>query len=135
MVATQSTTSQPGLNRVIVDALKAESDGAQPDQMMRLINGLNTVLHLQDQLNGLSTQNMTERQHLQQEINTTLSNLDSEAKQIDLTASQQTWKGHILAYVFGFAGALIATIVIYCAFTVRRIARRKRALQMRIVPK
>ena len=135
MVHPQLTQAQPSLNTVIENTLKAESAGAQPDEMGRLIGALNAVLKLQDQLNGLGPQDSSGRQQVQQEINTALANVDSEANQIAVNASQRTFTEHIVAYVLGGVGALIATIATFCAFMVRRLARRKRVLHLRIVPK
>src|SRR5208337_977301 len=74
-VTPQSTGPQSQFNLVIQDVQKAESAGANPEEMHGLIVQLNKIIELQNQ-------NST-----QSEINNALTTISSEANKIQITAS------------------------------------------------
>ena len=133
-IASQQSQSQP-LNTVILDVRRAESAGAQPEELGRLVNQLNSVIDLEGQLQNLSPQEADKRSQILNEINNTLANVDTEANQIEITASQRTFTNHLVAYGLGGVGTLMATIASYCALSLWRKYRAKRFLDLKIVPR
>ena len=134
-VTSQAPPSQPQLNGVIQDALKAEKAGAQPDEMQKLADELNSLLGLEDQLQKLGPQEADNRSQLLTEINSKLVSVDLQAMQIEVASSHRTMTEHITAYSFGGIAALLATIASYFTFLLLRKSRTKRALQSKIVAK
>jgi TolA-binding protein len=124
-VKSQTTSPQSQLNLVIQDVQKAESAGANSEEMQGLVVQLNRIIQLQNQN---STQN-------QSEINNGLTTIDSEANQIQTTASQRTSINHLTAYATGLIGAMLATIVSHFALQFWRKYQIKRTFQMKIIPK
>jgi len=124
-VKSQSTGPQSQFNLVIQDVQKAESAGANSEEMQGLVDQLNRVIELQNQN---STQN-------QPEINNALTTIDNEANQIQTTASQRTSINHLTTYATGFIGAILATIISHFAIQFWRKYRIKRTFQMKIIPK
>jgi TolA-binding protein len=124
-VKSQSTDPQSQLNLVIQDVQKAEAAGANSEEMQGLVVQLNKIIELQNQN---STQN-------QPEINNALTTIDSEANQIQITASQRTSINHLTTYATGFIGAILATIVSHLTLQFWRKYQIKRTFQMKIIPK
>jgi leucyl-tRNA synthetase len=124
-VKSQSVGPQSQFNVVIQDVQKAETAGANSEEMQGLVNQLNKVLELQNQN---STQN-------QAVINNVLTTIDNEANQIQTAASQRTSINHLTAYAAGFIGAILATIVTHFGTQFWRKYRIKRTFQMKLIPK
>ncbi|HKM78907.1 MAG TPA: hypothetical protein VJZ03_07500 [Candidatus Bathyarchaeia archaeon] len=124
-VKSQLNGPQSQFNLVIQDVQKAESAGANSEEMQGLVVQLNRIIELQNQN---STQN-------QPEINGALTSIDSEANQIQTTASQRTSINHLTTYATGFIGAILATIVSHFALQFWRKYQIKRTFQMKIIPK
>src|SRR5208282_2038357 len=74
-VSSQSTLQQQELSMVIEDVLKAESAGARPYEMAKLVAGLNSVLYLQNQLENLTPQDSNKQSQLLSQITTALANV------------------------------------------------------------
>ncbi len=125
-VTSQSTLPQSHFNLVIQDVQKAESAGANPEEMQGLVVQLNKIIELQNQN---STQNQ------QTEINNALTIIDGEANQIQTIASHRTSINHLTAYATGLIGAILATIVSHFALQFRRKYQIKRTFQMKLIPK
>src|SRR5208282_4961238 len=124
-VKSQSGGPQSQFNLVIQDVQKAESAGANSEEMQGLVVQLNKIIELQNQN---STQN-------QPAINNALTTIDSEANQIQTTASQRTSINHLTTYATGFIGAILATIVSHLGLQFWRKYQIKRTFQMKIIPK
>ena len=101
--------------------------------MQKLVNQLNTVVGLEDQVHGLSPQD-PQRASLLAQINATLTNVDGEAKQLQVTAAQRTYMDHVYAYTGGVVAAVIATVAYFYAMLLYQKYRIKRTFQMRIIP-
>jgi hypothetical protein len=123
------------LNRVIQDVLKAESAGAQPDELKQLIYPLNSVISLEAQLQNLGSNETQRRAQLFQEINGTLAGVDGKAKQLEVSAAQRTYTSHLVTYSLGAVGAVLAAIASHYTFSLWRRYRAKRVLQFKIGPK
>ncbi len=134
-VASQQSQFQSQLNTVIEDVRKAESAGAEPQELAGLINELNSVVGLESQLQNLSPQEADKRSQLLGEISSRLAHVDAEANQVQVSASQRTLTNHLIAYVFGGVEALLATLVSCWTLSLWRKCRAKRFLQLKIVPK
>lgn len=134
-VTSQLPPSQPQLNDVIQEVLKAEKAGAQPEEMQKLGDELNSLLVLEDQLQNLAPQESNKRSQLLGEINSKLVSVDLQAKEVEAAAAHRTMTEHIVIYSFSGIAALLATIVAYSTFLLLRRSRAKRALESRIVPK
>jgi len=134
-LTSQSTESQPTLNKVIQDVQRAEAAGARPEALGKLINELNSVNALEDQLQNLSSQETDKRSQLLGEINNSLAAIDIEANQIDIAASQRTSTNHMIVYSSAVVGAALTTLVSHYLSLLWRKYRGKRALQLKIVPK
>ena len=124
----------PQLNSVIKDVRKAEHEGARPQELKELVNKLNSEIELEDQLNNLTLQESIRRAQLLTEINSTLMDVDAEAIQLQLTASQRTYVNHMVAYLSGVVGAIAVTIIFHFSLLIREKHRIKRALHSKIVP-
>ena len=135
LLASQSADSQPNLNKVIQDVLRAEGAGARPEELGNLLNELNSVNALEDQLQNLNSQEVDKRTQLLGEINNSLATIDIEANQIEMAASHRTFKDHIIIYSSGGVGAVLATLASHYISSLRRKYRGKRALQLKLVPK
>lgn len=135
LVGSQSNQQQPQLNKIIQDVLKAESAGAQPEEMTKLAAGLNSALSLEGTLQNLTPQDSSKQLQLLTQINTTLTNVDAEANQIEINASQRTLAHQLITYSLGAILALIATLILNYIISLRRTYRAKRVLRMKIVPK
>ena len=135
-IITESQPTKPSLslNNVFKDLLKAESAGARSEELAPLIGQLNGVIPLQDQLQNLGTQEGTARSQLLDEVNSKLAKVDAEATQLEITASQRTYTTHLYTYIFASVGAVLVAVVSFCAFSLWRRYRAKRALEMKIVP-
>jgi len=134
-VTSQAPTSQPQLNGVIQDVLKAEKAGAQPEEMQKLADELNSLLPLEDQLQELGPQETDNRSQLLAEINSKLVSVDLQAMQIEAASSHRTMTERITAYSFAGIAALLATIASHYTLLLLRKSRTKRALQSKIVPR
>ena len=134
-VTSQSPESQPQLNNVIQDVLKAEEAGAQPGEMQGLANELNSLLVLEDQLQTLGPQDAGKRAQLVSEIGSNLASLDAQASQVAVAASRRTMLEHIILYSFSGIAAIVATIAFHYTLLLMRKSRGKRALQSKIVRK
>lgn len=132
-VASQTGASQPELSTVLEDVRKAELSGGNTAEMQKLVNQLNTVVGLEDQVHGLSPQD-PQRASLLAQINATLTNVDGEAKQLQVTAAQRTYMDHVYAYTGGVVAAVIATVAYFYAMLLYQKYRIKRTFQMRIIP-
>lgn len=133
LVASQSVNTQ--LSMVIQDIRKAESAGARPSEIQRLVDRMNSVSQLQDQLQNLSPQDVEKRAQLLGEINSTLSSIDGEAIQLETAVAQRTYWGHVIAYSSGVVGAVIGTVAYYYGALLYQRYRIKRTFQMKIIPK
>ena len=129
------TNSSPELNKVIQDVLKAEAAGAQPKELTRLINQLNSEIDLENQLQSLSPQEGDKRSQLQGRITNILATVDAEADQLKTTASHRTLNDHLVTYSLALVGAILVTIAFYVALSLRRKYRIRSTLRSRIVPK
>jgi len=134
-VSSQSPPSQPQMNNVIQDVLTAEKAGAQPDEMQKLADELNSLLVLEDQLQKLGPQEADKRSQLLAEIDDKLVSVDLQAMQIEVTASHRTMTEHIVIYSLGGFAAALATIAFQYTSLLLRKSRGKRALHSTIVPK
>ena len=134
-VASQSVSSQMQLSKVIQDVQRAESSGANPDEMRNLALQLNTMIGLQDELQSLPPQGLGKRAQLSEQINATLTRVDTQANEIATRASQRTSINHLVAYSSGVAGAVIATLVYHYGTLLRRRYRIKRTFQLKITLK
>ena len=134
-LASQPAVSQPSLNKVIQDVQRAEAAGAQPEELGKLVDELNSVNALEDQFQNLNSQEAGKRSQLLGEINNSLAAIDIEANQVDIAASQRTFTNHMIAYSSAVVGATLTTLGSHFLSSLWRKYRGRRALQLKIVPK
>lgn len=132
-VASQSVSSQIQLSRVIQDVQAVEQSGANPDEMRDLADQLNTMIALQYELQNLPPQELDKRAQLSEQINNTLTAVDTQSNEIAIRASQRTSISHLVAYSSGVVGAVIATVVFHYGMLLRRRYRVKRTFRMKII--
>jgi Asp-tRNA(Asn)/Glu-tRNA(Gln) amidotransferase C subunit len=135
LVTSQPSQSENQLNNVIQDVQKAERAGAQPEEIRKLIDQLNSVIYLESQIQNLGPQDADRRSQLLSEINSTLTNVVLQANEIETSASHRTFTNHLIAYSTGAIAAISATVVSNYLLHLRRKGRAERALRMRIIPK
>lgn len=127
---------QPGFNQALIQTRKAEASGATQIEVSQLLTLLNRALELNQQaLQLMRPEDTGRRAQLLGQVNDLLANVQSQASQLEVTASQRAFLNKVTAYVSGCLVALIATVA-YAYF--RRFWREyqiKRTFQMRIVPK
>ncbi|MGD0423888.1 MAG: hypothetical protein ABSA92_10585 [Candidatus Bathyarchaeia archaeon] len=133
LVKSQSENAQ--VSMALHDLQRAESAGATSTEMQRLIDQMNSIIGLQSQLQNLPVQDTETRVQLLSQINATLTSIDSQANRLEVTASQRTYMGHVIAYSSGVVGAVIATAAYYYGLILYRRYRIKRTFQMKIIPK
>jgi hypothetical protein len=133
LVKSQSENAQ--LSMTLHDLQRAESAGAKPTEMQKLIDKMNSIIVLQSQLQSLPVQDTERRAQLLGQINATLTSVDSQAIELEATASQRTYMNHVIAYSSGIIGAVIATAAYYYALILYKRYRIKRTFQMKIIPK
>src|SRR5208282_5040138 len=132
-VSSQSNLQQEQMSKVIGDVLKAESAGAGPEEMGKLVAGLNSVLYLENQFENLTPQDSNKQSQLLSQITTALASIDAEANQTEINASHRTFTNHIATYSLGVIAAFIATLIIHYALLLRRRGRVKRVFRMKII--
>jgi len=135
MPVISQSVNQSQLNKTIQDVQRAESAGADTEEMNGLIIQLNYVLELQNQLNNIPQEDVNSRTKIVGQINSTISTIDAEANQIEMVASQRTLINHLVTYSSGAIAAAIATIACHYSILLWRKYRIKRTFQMRIIPK
>ena len=133
LVASQSEAIQ--LNQAMQDIRRAESAGAEPGELQKLVDRMNYATQLQMEEQSLPAQDTDRKMKLQAEISSTLTSVDAEANQLEATAAERTYYGHLAAYSIALIGALIATAVYYYGLLFYKRYRVKRTFQMKIVPK
>ncbi|HKM79078.1 MAG TPA: hypothetical protein VJZ03_08365 [Candidatus Bathyarchaeia archaeon] len=134
-VGSQSNLQQQQLSKVIEDVLKAESAGAGPEEMGKLVAGLNSVLNLENQLQKPPPQDSNQQSQLLSQITSTLASVDAEANQIETIASHRTFTNHVATYSLGAFAAFLATVIFHYVILLRRRNRVKRVLRMKIIAK
>ena len=130
LVVSQSDQS-PSFNGVIQDVLRAESAGATPEELKGLTGQLNSILNLQDELQNPEYSNR--QSQILGQISNASASVDSEATQMQVTASHRTFTAHIIAFSVAGIGAVCATIVSHYVILLWKKARNKRVLQLRLV--
>jgi pantothenate kinase len=134
-VASQAVDPSAQLNSVFQDVLKAEAAGATTKEIHGLLVELNSVLELQDQLQQLGPGDNYKRMNIQQQVNSTLVTVDSQANQIEETAAQRTFMNHIYLYGSGIIGALLVSLTYHYGVLLWRKQRIKRIFRMTVAPK
>jgi hypothetical protein len=132
-VTSQSENTQ--LNTTLQDLQKAESFGAKPSEMQRLIDQMNFIANLEIQLQNLPPQDTARRAQLFDEINSTLASVDAQAIQLETIASQRTYMDHVITYSTGMIGAILGTMAYYFGLLLYMQYRIRRTLRMKIIPK
>ena len=135
LVTSQLSQPEPQLNKVIQDVLKAEMAGARPEEVRSLVTQLNFVIELEERLQNLDQQDENSRTQLLGKISSTLTSVDAEANQVELTATQRTFTNDLITYSLVGAGAVGATLTYQYAISLRQKYRGKRVLRMQIIPK
>ena len=133
LVTSQSENTQ--LNTTLQDLQKAESFGAKPSEMQRLIDQMNFIANLEIQLQNLPPQDTARRAQLFDEINSTLASVDAQAIQLETIASQRTYMDHVITYSTGMIGAILGTMAYYFGLLLYMQYRIRRTLRMKIIPK
>ena len=135
LVSSQTNQIRSELNKTLQDARRAELSGANTEEMGSLIDGLNSVAQLEDELHNLPSQDTSQRAQILAQISSTLSTVDTEANQIEISASQRTFLNHLVTYSSGVIGALLVTLTCHYCVLLQRKYRIKRTFQMDIIPK
>ena len=133
LVTSQSDNVQ--LSMTLRDLQSAESAGAEPREMQKLIDQMNSIIGLQSQLQNLPVQDTARRVQLLGQINATLSSVDSQAIELEAAASQRTYMNHVIAYASGVVGAALVTVAYHFGLILYKRYRIKRTFQMKIIPK
>jgi hypothetical protein len=120
------------INDTYRDVRKAEASGATAHEMSTLADQLNQVIRIQDQLRNVPLGSDRSRQ-LTLEINKTLVNADTEARQI--TGSNRAITNFLVRSSSAALSALLVTIAFHWCTILRRSYRIKRTFQMKIIPK
>lgn len=127
---------QPGFNQALIQMRKAEASGATQTEMSRLIALLNNALDLNQQaLQLVRPEDTNKRAQLLTQVNDLLASVQSQASQLEITASQRTFLNEVTAYISGGLAALIATVAYAYLKRFWHVYKIKRTFQMRIVPK
>ena len=136
-VTSQSTGQlQPHFNQAIVQVHKAESAGATPEEVARLVTLLNGALELNEQALALTRpEDAAKRAQLLAQVDEILNSVQSNATQLQAIASQRTFTNNALTYISGGIAALLLTIAYAYGVSFWRKYRVKRTFQMKVIPK
>ena len=134
-ILARSQSENVQLSMTLQDLQRAESAGATPTEMQGLIDQMNSIIPLQSQLQNLPVQDTARRVQLLGQINATLTSVDSQANQLETTASQRTYMNRVISYSSGIVGAIMATAAYYYGMVLYRRYRIKRTFQMKVIPK
>jgi len=122
---------QPGFSQALSAVRGAEAAGATPSEIAPLVALLNNAL----QLNTQASANPQNRTQIQTQVSNQLAAIQSQAGQLQSTASQQTFTNHMISYVAAGVGALVATVASAYLLSFWRRYRVRRTFQMRISKK
>ena len=123
---------QAGFSQALLAVRGAEAAGATPAEIGPLVALLNGALQLSGEAAAAGSQNRTQ---LEAQVSNQLATVQSRAGQLQTLASQRTLMDHVIAYVSGGVGAVIATIACAYLFSFWRRYRVRRTFQMRIYKK
>ena len=127
---------QPGFNQALAQVQRAESAGATSSEVAQLLVPLNRAIELNKQaLQLTSPQDAQHRTQLLNQVDQILESVQTQAGQLEITASRRTLINKIGAYTFGGAAALIATLAYAYGLSLWHRYRIKRTFQMKVVPK
>jgi hypothetical protein len=122
--------------QVVAQVRKAEEAGATSGEIAPLVAFLNLAIEMNEQaLKLASPEDAQKRVGLLHQANETLEIVQSQASELEITASHRTMTGKIVAYVSGGIAAILATLA--CAFGLSfwRKYRVKRTFDMKVIPK
>jgi predicted PurR-regulated permease PerM len=129
-------TVQPGFGPTIVAVRQAESAGATPSEIGRLVALLNKALELNGEAVKLTAPDQApKRAEILAQVDQTLTTVENEAAELTVVASQRSYMNRVFAYAGGIVAAVIATILFAFIVSFYEKYRIKRTFQMRITRK
>ena len=127
---------QPRFNEMLVLVRQAEAAGAKRQETAGLVLLLNEALRLSEEAGKLTRLSETQRRAgLLAQLDEILDRVDTEARQLEVVASQRTLANKVIAYVSGGVAALVSSLAYIYGARLWQTYRIKRTFQMKIFPK